>query len=284
VISIPYEDLNIFEMIPGFKFKLRVNDNSLIGDFEVQAEEDVEYNLKFNKNSDFTFDNFENYIRNGTALIDRLRSSTLNNYIITIVIFNEAILKGTGLNRFEEGLFVVDISNESGKLPVELFQKFCKEYRLPHLKPLFKGSKSLDDALYKDLLLKSQISNDGRVYGLVIKNGNANNVKYLFPDENDFRFTEDIFEHERLMDEYVAQKASSKFFFETTNNIPLTNSTRVYNALAAAIQLDTEFENYRREILKHVDGAWIENNLRQYVKKHFKQLFLEFKKNKGILV
>lgn len=280
MITIPTNDVRVYDLVPGYKFRVRFT-NDINNGFRVEIQEDVEHNLEFNKNARFTFDNFEKYLFGTSTIVDNMRNAFVNQYILDIVIYNQEILRNTPQEGFGEACIVVAIENESGRLNPELYEKFCEEYNLPGLKPIHVGAVPAEPDAKQTLLSKSQLSDNGRAYGLVFRGVKEDGYPIevtMLADREDFVDAPNSMEHQRLLEEYVAMKATSEFVMEAiSGKTTLSNSTRVYNCIINAIETDPEYQNYRNMILEWTDEKWLQENLRPTVRRGFRRIYQALK-------
>ena len=277
-------DVSVYELVPGYTFKVKFSYDVNTFQYNVDVDEDVEANLKFNKNSLFTFNSFEDFLGT-TNIIEIMKEIRGQYYILTFKIFNIEILKGLNLDNFEQGFYCVAVENDGGKLAPSLYEKFCEEKKIPHLIAIFKGHPPTDMTTISDLANRSKVSKDSRCYGLAfIGNSDDSYVEQVLDDEFTIGSLS-IHEEERLVDEFARMFASSKNVTLAVEKLhdAFPSQTKIFNMLCKMIMTDFEFDSYKTEILKTKDQAWLEKNLKTYVKNAFRPLIesMGYKKRVG---
>ena len=280
MIPIASEQITIFEFLPGYKFKVRFQNDYSTEKFKTEVSEDLEYNLKFNKNSDFTFDNFVAFFLQ-TEIEEKVKRLIVDIYTLDFVVYNLRILDGTGFENFGEGLVCTSVTNSSGKLNPELYVKFCEEANIKHLKPLYEGYKQDEGDFFANMMNMSKFSPNARCYGLSIRGTYDDYEHVIMSEDKDFVDATRIDRAEELLEEIVGMKATSDFVMESVKKygVTLSNVTRVYNSIMNNILVDIEFSSYRDEILKSRDQQWFNTNLRKQIKKHFGNLVSQIRGN-----
>jgi hypothetical protein len=281
ILNIPSREVYIYDMIPGYKFKIRYNNDATKDSYQVECEEDVKHNMKFNPNGTFTYDMFVSYIHT-TSVVDALRSIAVKDFVLTFIIFNEYVLNGMDISNLpREGLYCVAVENPYKKFDPPLLHQFCKEYNVAELKPIYSGPTPQNPDFINDIMKRSQISTDGMIYGAYIIGIDDGQIQKIKPSDIDFV---GIVEEKpnQILEEYVASKASSEFIMENLKKfgVTLTNSTRVYNAIYSGIILDPEFKYCKSQILKYESQDWLDKNIRPVIKSKFRSILQQMKERR----